>query len=128
MSSPPSRKLNLAWLWKLALAGYALALVVGTHLPPTFKGIPRDNSDKLWHFGAYLGLAWLLAIAWETSTGRLNGRHLRLLWVAIAIFGAVDEVTQLLVDRDATVGDWAADAAGAAVGLILFRACQRWVS
>jgi VanZ family protein len=44
------------------------------------------------------------------------------------MFAMVDEVTQLLVRRDAELLDWTADAIGAAVGLAVFRAWQRWFS
>ena len=127
MSDSPTEKLDLAWLWKLLLGVYWIALVVGTHLPPAVVQLPPDQSDKLWHFGGYLGLAFLLASAWQASSGRLNGRHLRLLWIAIAVFAVADELTQLLVGRDASAGDWLADVLGAATGLILFRVWQRWV-
>jgi VanZ family protein len=45
---------------------------------------------------------------------------LRFAWLAIVAFAIVDELTQLLVGRTAEVADWMADAAGAAVGLIIF--------
>jgi VanZ family protein len=73
-------------------------------------------------------LAILLAMAWQASSGRLNGRHLRLLWIAIAVFAVADEVTQMFVGREPSARDWLADVAGAAVGLIMFRAWQRWTS
>ncbi len=109
-------------IWRVLLAGYLLALVVGTHLPPAFAGLPGERGDKLVHVAAYAGLAWLLAMAWQSSTGLLNGRHLWFAWLAIVSFAAAHEVTQLLVGRTASVGDWLADAAGAAVGLAVFRA------
>jgi VanZ family protein len=124
MTDTKPRMPNAPATWRVLLAGYWLALVVGTHLPPTFAGLPGERSDKLVHLAAYAGLAWLLAVAWQSSTGRLNGRHLRFAWLAIASFAAADEITQLLVGRSASVGDWLADAAGAAVGLAVFRACQ----
>lgn len=125
MSRPPAKKFDPPWLWQPLLAAYTLALVVGTHLPPATLRVPIERTDKLLHFGGYAGLAFLLAMTWETSTGRLNGRHLRLLWLVIALFAAVDEVTQLLVGRDATSGDWLADILGAALGLVVFRVWQR---
>jgi VanZ family protein len=39
--------------------------------------------------------------------------------IALAAFGAVDEITQPLFGRTADVLDWAADCAGIAVGLLL---------
>jgi VanZ family protein len=125
MTDTAPRKPDAAPVWRLLLAGYWLALAVGTHLPPTFPGLPGDNTDKLVHAAAFAGLAWLLATAWQNSTGRLNRRHLRFAWLAIAAFAAADEVTQRLVDRDASASDWLADAAGAAGGLAVFWAWQR---
>lgn len=127
MSPPPNEKYDWSWLWKWLAGAYFLALVVGTHLPPPALRVKLDQSDKLLHFVAYAGLAFLAAMAWETSTGRLNGRHLRILWLAIAAFAVVDELTQLLVGRDAEFGDWLADGVGAAVGLVVFRVWQRWL-
>jgi len=112
-------------MWKVLLAGYWLALVVGTHLPPKFPGLPSERSDKLAHFGAYMGLAWLLSMAWQSSTGRLNGRHLWFAWMAVILVAAADEMTQPLIGRVASRGDWLADAVGAAVGLAVFWASQR---
>lgn len=126
MLRSPFEKLDLAWLWKWLALAYFVALVAGTHMPPPVVRMPPSLSDKVLHFGAYAGLAFLLAMAWDTSTGRLNGRHLRILWVAIAAFAVVDELTQLLVGRDAEFGDWLADAIGAAIGLVVFRVWQRW--
>lgn len=127
MTSTPPRKSSFAKLWLVLFAGYWLALVIGTHLPPGAVELPGDQSDKVVHFAAYAGLAWLLAMAWQHTTGRLNGRHLWFAWLAIVGFAAIDEVTQLLVGRDASVGDWLADAAGAALGLAVFRTYQQFV-
>lgn len=119
------QKPDAATIWRGLLAGYWLALFVGTHLPPTFPGLPGDNSDKLVHAAAFAVLAWLLATAWQSSVGRLNGRHLRFTWLAVVLYSAADELTQLLVGRSATLGDWLADAVGAALGLVIFAVGQR---
>lgn len=76
--------------------------------------------DKLFHFTAYAILAGLLATAWQVSCGILTARHLRWVWCAAAIFGALDELTQIAVNRDCSIWDWSADATGAAVGLLAF--------
>lgn len=125
MSGTPLRKSGLATLWRLLLAGYLLALLTGTHLPPTFPGLPATPSDKVLHFLAYAGLAWLLAMAWSSTTGRLNNRHLAVAWLTLAVLAAADEVTQLLVHRSASVGDWLADVAGTATGLVVFCLTRR---
>lgn len=123
--SKSSRLVGVA-IWWLLFAGYWLALFVGTHLPPTFRGLPPQDTDKWVHFAAYAGLAFLLAMAWQHSTGMLNRRHLRFAWLAIGAFAAIDEITQLVVGRSASVNDWLADAAGAALGLVIFWMWQRW--
>ena len=128
MISPPPRKPTSTTLWLMLFAGYLLALFVGTHLPLEAASLPGDQIDKLVHFAAYAGLAWLLAMAWESSTGRLNGRHLWFAWLAIVSFAAIDEVTQLLVHRDADPFDWLADATGAVVGLGAFLLVRRMIA
>ncbi len=118
---PNKRKLPpLSTLCKLALAGYVIALLTGTHLPPTTPFLPSGDFDKLYHFTAYAILAGLLATTWQFAGGNLTFRHLWWAWVAVAVFGALDEITQIPVHRDCSFWDWTADAIGAAVGLLLF--------
>jgi VanZ family protein len=97
-------------------------LLTATHLPPsTSLLLPEEhNLDKLYHFTAYAILAGLLATAWQLASGILTARHLRWVWVAVAIFGALDEITQIAVNRDCSFWDWTADAVGAATGLLVF--------
>jgi VanZ family protein len=102
------------------LAGYWIVLFTATHVPRDLPVLPGDRFDKLVHAAAYALLAWLLAMAWERSTGRLTGRHLRFAWLALALYAAADESTQLLVGRDASLGDWLADCVGAALGFVVF--------
>jgi VanZ family protein len=102
----------------LALLIYWLALVVGTHLPSSAVG-PVRVTDKPLHFGAYAGLAVLLAGAVLSYCRGSIGLLLALFWV-LALHGALDEVGQLAVrGRSADVRDWAADVLGAAAGLLL---------
>jgi len=107
---------------KILLAGFVLVLLTATHLPPSSTLLPPEehNIDKLYHFTAYAILAGLLATAWQLSTGILTARHLRWAWCAVAIFAALDEITQIAVNRDCSIWDWTADVAGAACGLLAF--------
>ena len=73
MSRDMPRKLDAATIWRLLLAGYWLALCVAPTCRPPFPGLPGEQTDKLVHFGAYAGLAWLLAMAWQSSTGGSTG-------------------------------------------------------
>jgi len=118
-------KPDAAAIWRWLLAGYWLALCVATHLPPTVAGLPDQRTDKLVHASVYAGLAWLLAMAWDRSTGKLHGRHLRIAWLALVLFAAADELTQPWFGRTASIGDWLADAVGTAIGVLAFRAWQR---
>jgi VanZ family protein len=47
-------------------------------------------------------------------------RHLVWSWIVIAIYGGLEEITQPIVGRVASVIDWLADVAGAAIGLLVF--------
>lgn len=99
----------------IVLCLYWAALFYGTHtkLPP---GILPGNSDKIVHFVSYGGLGALLislratrgAFPWTSVVGR---------WIFLALYGAFDELTQMLVNRSADFYDWCADVAGSAAGL-----------
>ena len=69
---------------------------------------------------AYLGLAVLLVqgIAVVRSVSR---RDAVLLWAVAVVYGALDEVTQMVpaLHRTAEWKDWAADVAGAAIGVLV---------
>jgi VanZ family protein len=125
MSSDTPQKSNDGKIWRVLLTGYWLAIVVATHVPPNFPGLPGDRIDKLVHVAAFAGLAWLLAMAWEQSSGKLTARHLGFAWLVVVLFAAIDEVTQPLVGRLASRSDWLADALGAATGLFVFTLTRR---
>jgi VanZ family protein len=93
---------------------YWAALFLGTHLPR--MSIP-GGSDKLAHFLAFAGLAYLLA--WfVASLHPTRGAILTVLWVVI-LYAALDELTQLLIPtRHGDVADWWADVAGGLSGLL----------
>jgi VanZ family protein len=121
MASKQNRISNAA-ISKIVLAGFVILLLTATHLPPNaMLLLPEEhNIDKVYHFTAYAILAGLLATSWQLSSGILTARHLRRAWCAVAIFGALDEITQIAFNRDCTIGDWSADAVGAACGLLAF--------
>ncbi|MEX2316171.1 MAG: VanZ family protein [Pirellulales bacterium] len=102
------------------LIGYWLALVIATHVPSDFPGVPGDHWDKVVHGGAYALLAALFATTWQLASGELMFRHLRAAWLVLIFYGALDEWTQSLVGRDANLFEWLADVAGAAMGLAVF--------
>ena len=108
--------------WKFLLAGFVVLLLTATHIPPSSGLLPPEehNIDKLYHFTAYTILAGLLATTWQMSSGILTARHLRWVWCAVAVFGALDELTQPPFQRDCSIWDWTADIAGAAFGIFIF--------
>jgi VanZ family protein len=114
------------WLSLLVL-GYFIALFVGTHIPRVPQGLTPGLSDKHLHFLAYGGLALLIA-ARSSFSRRMTWRHHALLWLIIAGYGALDELLQIPVGRDAEVADWLMDIAGAATGLLACAFFTRWVS
>ncbi len=98
---------------------YWIALVTSTHVPRLPVDLP-GNGDKVAHFVAYCGLAFLLSWAWTSRRAWLPAGVLFAFGVA-ACYGIVDELTQLLVTgRSAEVADWLADISGAAIGVSLF--------
>ena len=100
------------------LGVYWTAIFVGTHLPDGIRGLGQFY-DKFLHFGAYAGLAFLLA-ATLTVLRRRRGALLLPLAIA-AIYGCVDELSQRAVPgRHAGIDDWIADVLGAGVGVIAF--------
>ena len=98
---------------------YWLGLIWGTHVPDVPMPAPHYN-DKLLHFLAYAGLAFLLYWTWVTRRGlSLIGAAVSLL-IAIG-YGVIDEITQGWVpQRVADPKDWAADLLGATSGVLLF--------
>ena len=123
----PSRKPRRrdVWLWQATLVGYGLTLFVATHVPRSLPLLPPHRVDKLLHALAFAILAWLLAEAWQRSAGRLSGPHLRAAWLAVALYAALDELTQIPVGRLCSGFDWLADVVGAAAGLLVFFAWHR---
>lgn len=115
------------WLSLLAL-GYFVALFAGTHVPRVPTGLTPGLSDKHLHFLAYGGLAFLLAARLSCNCP-MTWRHNVILWLVIAGYGAIDEVLQIPVGRDAEFADWLMDIAGSATGLlacaIIVRAIER---
>ena len=101
----------------VALCVYWGALFYGTHtkLPPGF--LP-GHSDKIVHFASYAGLAALL-ISLRATRGTFPWFSVIGRWMVLALYGAFDELTQLLVNRSADFYDWCADVVGSAVGLAI---------
>ncbi len=107
----------------ILLAGYWLALFVGTHIPRIPTALQMPGADKWQHTVAYTGLAVLLA-ARRSIGKRLTWRLVLGIAGVVIAYGALDELTQIPVGRDAEFKDWLADGLGTLIGLGLFAAWQ----
>jgi VanZ family protein len=96
----------------LITIAYGVMLVTVTHLPPS-KLPATGVSDKLEHI---LGYGLLAVLVSATVRAYLRRVPFLAIAVALAAFGAVDEVTQPLVGRTADVWDWVADVGGIVLG------------
>lgn len=105
---------------------YLTALITGTHLPHPEDLIPIQSNDKWLHFGAYFGLAFLMATRLQTLRP-VTRCTLLVIWSLAAITGVVDELTQMLpgINRQCEFADWLADTVGAACGLLIWLGLRR---
>jgi VanZ family protein len=106
------------------LAAYWTALCIGTHIPKIPEPLEVGGSDKFLHYGAYAGLAFLLA-AWWTGAGRLSLGTATVLLAICLGYGVLDEQAQDFVGRDCDLWDWVADAIGTLTGLALYALVAR---
>jgi VanZ family protein len=104
---------------------YWLALFIGTHIPLRLPpGSVPEGGDKLLHFVAYLGLAYLLGL-WLSVKQPMSARHYLMILLVIAVYGALDELLQGPVNRNPDVYDWIADVFGGIAGLMLLYATRQ---
>jgi VanZ family protein len=97
--------------------GYWLFMFAGTHVPDVGKISPEalqhiPHLDKAAHFSLFAG--WITLACWVVASGaaKLSSRVVMGLFAAGALYGAFDELTQSLVGRDTSLGDYLADLAG----------------
>src|SRR5215813_1509259 len=96
---------------------YWAALFAATHLP-AYKIPPVPVTDKTVHTVSYGLLAIALMVSLHLRGTLTPGTGITVLAILLA-YGAIDEWTQILVNRSCELADWYADAAGAAVGVVL---------
>ena len=117
------RKTNrIRWYGTALFLCYWLALTVGTHLPRVPQVIVFSHGwDKLWHFLAFAGLAYLACIAWTMQPhSALKLPQFGIVLLAFSLYGALDEITQIPVGRTCELADWWADVFGTLTGVLLF--------
>lgn len=92
-----------------------IALVAGASELPSTPPLPFV--DKVGHFGVYFVLGCLLGWGWLAAGRR---PHWSLLLLFAMLLGVSDELRHAhMPGRSAEFGDWVADIAGAATGLLL---------
>ncbi len=102
----------------ILLVIYWAMLFTGTHLPgSSLRGV--HFNDKLMHFGAFAGLAFLLAWALPKSIGRINS--LVIAAILIMTYAVLDEWTQGFVpNRSPDIHDFFADTLGMLAGFLAY--------
>ena len=117
----PARQ-TLVWPWRARLlaagtVAYTAVLVFATHYPRPEELLGRSPpSDKTLHFVAYAVLAAFSAATWLAAR-RTASRSIAPLAIALASFGAIDEITQPFFRRHADPLDWVYDCIGIAIGI-----------
>ncbi len=114
-------------LIRLVTAGYWVSMCVGTHMPNPPNVVPTNVSDTWLHLGAYFGLSILL-VGSVADGGRLSVVASLRLWAVVLVYGALDELTQMIPGRHrpAEWTDFAAAAGGSAAGWVLGSVLIRW--
>ncbi len=114
MTPKPLRIRTIVWV------GCFTAAFIATHLPPSNLPSAPWISDKVEHFLGYLGLYFVTVWRFRRYTDSPT-RSVRpiAIFVGLAAYAAMDELTQPFVGRTAEWGDWFADLAGVMVGIVL---------
>ncbi len=104
---------------------FTAAVLVFTHLPQETmpSSLQKNGIDKLQHVLAYGVITFLFLISLKTSPTMLSAL---LLFLAVSVIGAFDELTQLFVNRTASVTDLAADIVGILAALFFFTVRRLW--
>ena len=101
---------------------FTAAVLVFTHLPQETIPSPlqKDGVDKLEHVLAYGVITFLFLTSFRTSPTILSAL---LLFLAVSVIGAFDELTQPFVSRTASIADLVADIVG--ILFVLFFSTMR---
>jgi len=110
------KKVQLVYI---PLVLYWILLFIATTIPAPALPDILDFSDKVKHFGAYLGFAVLLALTFhfQEKYKVLAKYFLIAAIIAIMLYGAADEIHQIFIpNRMCEFLDWVADVAGGSIG------------
>ena len=114
-------KKNKISLIYIPLVIYWITLFVATSIPadslPEMFGI----SDKIKHFGAYLGLSVLLGLTlhFQEKLNKIAKYYLLVTFLICIAYAAIDELHQYFIpNRSCEFLDWTADFMGSFLGVI----------
>jgi VanZ family protein len=108
---------NLKWLTIATLVTATIVLI--THIPQEImpERLQISGLDKIEHIVAYGVITFSFILSLRARPSLLSAV---ILFFAISVLGAVDELTQPLVNRVACPFDWLADIIGISVVLFIF--------
>ncbi len=104
------------------LALYWIVLFIATTIPAPALPDILDFSDKVKHFIAYSGFAFLLALTlhFQDKYKKFARYFFFYALIIVAVYGALDEIHQIFVpNRLCEFWDWVADIAGGLFGVSL---------
>lgn len=111
------------------LAIYWIALVILAHMPIPQVVYQAKVSDKWLHFLAYLNLVFLVWFSIRPDDkARWRNKATWLVFLAVVVYGGIDELTQPYSGRSRDLMDFIANAEGAAAGLAIFTFLAFWPS
>jgi VanZ family protein len=98
---------------------FAAIVVFVTHIPPDVmpKRLQASGLDKIEHVVAYGAITILFVLSLRVRFSLLSAV---VLFLAISVVGAFDELTQPFFNRIASPMDWAADLSGIITTLLVF--------
>lgn len=111
-------------------AAVTLVVVALTHIPMKYMShrLCAGGFDKFIHAAAYGVITFFFLRAIRTSISMLS---ILFVFCAVISIGAIDELTQSLVDRTVSMNDWLADVTGCFIVLcvvLYFHISQRLIS
>jgi len=110
--------------WLIAATIFTAAVIFLTHLPNESVPEPfrQGGLDKLMHIAAYGMITFFFVFSLRTPLTLIG---CLVLSPAIITIGVIDEVTQPLVHRTASLFDWLANVVGIVIVLILCAGFRR---
>ncbi len=110
--------------WLVLAVTFTVFVLILTHIPQEFipSQLLESGLDKLHHVVAYGIITFLFILSHKNSPSLLSSL---LVFFALLVVGIVDEVTQPLVNRQASLADLAADAISIVTVLLLSVAGKR---